>query len=245
MGARTELVLTLLACITMYHQFVRRLKTWQLLSIGLSLFAGFLAIGLVRGSATLGSNLANFKSGFATLRLGASTNTEFQALFAGNFDLLRVKEEGNLGQVPLQFMLYDIVMVVPQQLLPFPKLDVQEWVYERSLPGFFMFNPISQAIIGFGWLEVIARGVMLGFVLTKVRIWYARRSQRFWPTLGYFYLIMIAYYTFRGTAFYIIIVCILFRFLPLYLLFCVLRHCQPHLPILQPRPFPMDGSAGR
>lgn len=245
MGARTELVLIFLACIIMYNQFVRRLKIWQMLPIGLCLFVGFLVIGFVRGQATLGSNLSNFKSNVDSFQLTASTNTEFQALFGGNYDLLRLKENGDLGKVPLQFTLYDVVMVIPQQLLPFPKLDVQNWIAARALPGFFMFSPISQAIIGFGWVELVVRGMLLGFVFAKARLWYARRSRRFWPTLAYFYLIIIAYYTIRGTAFYILIASYLFRFLPLYLVFRILRAKTRQLPVPPVEPLAIGGSAGQ
>ncbi|MFT3867310.1 MAG: hypothetical protein QM715_02320 [Nibricoccus sp.] len=245
MGARTELVLILLACVIMYNEFVRRLKIWQMLTIGLCLFVGFLLIGFVRGQATLGSNLTNFKSKVDSFELTVSTNTEFQALFGGNFDLLRLKESGELGEIPVQFTLYDVVMVVPQQLLPFPKLDVQNWIAERALPGFFMFSPISQAIIGYGWVELIARGMLLGFVFAKARIWYVRSSRKFWPTLAYFYLIVIAYYTIRGTAFYILIASFLFRFLPLYLLLKILQTKTRQLPVPPAKPFAIGGTAGQ
>src|SRR5262249_34129648 len=103
--------------------------------------------------------------------------------------------------------------------LPFEKIDVQNWVSEQSAnPAYFMFNPVSQAIIGFGWLELVIRGLLLGMVFAKIRAWYSRRSQSFWVTLLYFYILIISYYTIRSTAIYFLTVCVLFRFIPVYLL---------------------------
>lgn len=219
MGARTELVLTFLASALMYHRFVKPLKLSQILPAGIILFAGFIIIGLMRGSASLGANLVNFRNILDSPELTFSASNEFEALFGGNYDLLQMKQRGLLGEVPLQFTLYDLIMIIPQQILPFEKLEVQEWYIKLSEnPGFFMFNPISQSIIGFGWVELILRGLFLGFVFAKARAWYIRRASSFWATLFYFYLIIISYYTIRGTAIYVILVSILFRFIPLYFL---------------------------
>ena len=48
-----------------------------------------------------------------------------------------------------------------------------------------MFDPIGQAIIGFGWTELIFRGALLGFIFAKARAWYLRKSADFWRTLFY------------------------------------------------------------
>jgi hypothetical protein len=219
MGARTELILTLLASAIMYHRFVKPLRLKLVVSSGIMLFAGFLVIGMMRGAANLDSNLTNFRTALDSTENLYSNSNEFQALFGGNYDLLRMRETGLLNEPPLQFRLYDLVMIIPQQFLPFEKLDVQEWIATRSNnPSFFMFNPISQAILGFGWIEVIFRGALLGYFFAKVRAWYVHRASSFWATLLYFYLIVISYYTIRSTAIYIVLVSIAFRFLPLFFL---------------------------
>jgi hypothetical protein len=219
MGARTELILTLMAIAVMYHQFVKPLRLKMVVACGLALFTAFILIGVMRGSANLNANVENFRTTLdSTENIYAGSN-EFQALFGGNYDLLRMRQTGLLDEPPLQFRLYDFVMIIPQQVLPFEKLEVQDWVSSRSNnPSFFMFNPISQAIIGFGWIEVIFRGALLGFFFAKLRAWYIRRSSSFWATLLYFYIIIISYYTIRSTALYIVLVSIAFRFLPLYFL---------------------------
>lgn len=219
MGARTDFVLMSIASAILYHRFVKPLKPVPILLGGTGLLVLFLMIGLMRGSANIDTNLENFSDIRQSSQTIFSTSNEFDALFGGNYDLLQMKQTGILGEVPLQFRLYDLVMLIPQQILPYEKLDVQEWYVSRShIPGFFMFNPISQSIIGFGWVELIFRGLFLGFLFAKLRAWYVRRDSSFWPTLLYFYLVIISYYTIRGTALYMLFASVLFRFIPLYLI---------------------------
>lgn len=219
MGARTELVLIFLASGIMYHRFVKPLQLKLILASGTILFAGMMTIGVMRGEANLGANLERSRTMFSESEIVFSMNTEFQSLFGGNYDLLKMKQEGALGDVPIQFLLFDLFMIIPQQVLPFEKLDVQKWYVDQSnYSGYFMFNPISQAIIGFGWVELILRGLFLGFLFAKIRAWYIKRSSSFWVTLLYFYLIIISYSTIRSTAIYLLLVSILYRFIPLYFL---------------------------
>ena len=219
MGARTELVLTLLASALMYHRFVKPLKLRILLSVGVILFIGFMIIGMMRGTANLSGNIDNFINILDNPELIFSINTEFQALFGGNYDLFWMRYSGYLNDVPLQFLLFDFIMIIPQQILFFEKLNVQDWVTKLSFnPGYFMFNPISQSIIGFGWIELTLRGLFLGFFFAKIRAWYVKRTVSFWATFFYFYLMIIAYYTIRGTAIYVTLTAILYRFIPVYFL---------------------------
>lgn len=227
MGARTELVLILLAAGIMYHQFVKHFKLRTILLGGFSIFAVFVIMGMMRGNASLGANLENFKDTLNSQENISSSSNEFEALFGGNYDLLKMRQNELLGEVPLQFLLYDIIMIIPQQILPFEKLDVQQWYMNKSCnPGFFMFNPISQSIIGFGWGELVLRGLFLGFIFARLRAWYICRESSFWATYFYFYLVIISYYMIRGTAIYTLLACILFRFMPLYFLVWVLNYCM-------------------
>src|SRR5213080_783265 len=83
-------------------------------------------------------------------------------------------------------------------------------------PGFFMFNPIAQAIMGFGLPELIVRGLFLGLVFAKLRAWYISQETSFWRTLLYFYVLIISYYMIRSSALYFLVASVLFRFGPLY-----------------------------
>jgi hypothetical protein len=224
MGNRTELVLISLASVIMYHRFVKPLRIIQITSVGMILFAVFMLIGMMRGSVTFMVNLEKLKHTLDSPNPISSRDNEFQTLFGGNYDLLYMKQSGLIEDVPLQFKVFDLVMVLPQQVLPFEKLDVQQWYINRSEnPGYFMFNPIAQAIIGFGWVELILRGLFLGFLFVNLRAWCIRRASSFWATLFYFYLIIISYYMIRATAIYVLLVSVLFRFFPLFFLVLVMR----------------------
>jgi len=217
MGARTEMILLALAAAILYHRFVRPLSFKHVLPLGVILFGVFMIIGMMRGASTLEGNLENLTTTLdSSGNILAKTN-DFQSLFGGNYDLLQMKQTGSLRDVPLQFRLYEVVAIIPQQILPFEKIDVQQWVIGRSdNPEYFMFNPISQSIIGFGFVELICRGFLLALIFARVRTWYILRASRFWPTLLYFYLVIISYDTIRSTAIYIVTVSVIFRFVPLY-----------------------------
>lgn len=218
MGARTEMVILLTVSAIMYNQYVKKLSAWRVASISVALFVGFILIGLLRGAGNLREDVKNAESLRDDSDLVTAANNEFQALFAGNFDLLDMRNRRVMDDVPLQFRFYDLVMLVPAQFLPFDKLDVQLWYrMNSSNPGFFMLNPVSQSIIGFGLIEVIVRGGLLGWIFALIRSWYHRRSGGFWPTLTYIYLCAISYYTIRGAAFYFVAASLLFRLLPVYL----------------------------
>ena len=180
-------------------------------------------IGIMRGGGDLPANVQNLKTNGVGDTLLFNQANEFQVLFGGNYDLLCMKEAGQLEDVPIQFTWYDIIMLVPQQFLPFEKVNVQTWYLNQSTcPSYFMFNPISQAIIGFGWVELVLRGCLLGFMLAKLRGWYVKHSASFWVTLFYFYITIISYYAIRGTAIYVLLASTLYRFIPLYVLVWVM-----------------------
>jgi hypothetical protein len=226
MGARTELLLTLLCAAMLYHRFVRRLTLLPVLAAGTSFIALFLVFGAVRGTSSLGGNVDLARALLADNRDALfSIGTEFQTLFGGSYDLHRLIGTGVVKNVPRQFWLYDLLIVIPQQLLPFDKIDVQEWYVQLHAPGragYFMFNPIAQASVGMGWIEVVLRGGITAFLLARIHGWYVLRGRNFWVFLLYLWLTLEAYYTIRSST-TTILAFVLFRFVPLYLLatFCL------------------------
>jgi hypothetical protein len=227
MGNRTTFILIFMASILMYNQFVKPLNLIKALALALFLLCIFFMIGIMRGGIDLAENLQNLKTNSVSANLSFNQANEFQVLFGGNYDLLWMKEAGRLQDAPTQLICYDLVMLVPQQFLPFEKINVQTWYLNQSTcPSYFMFNPISQAIIGFGWVELVLRGCLLGFMLAKLRGWYVKHSASFWVTLFYFYITIISYYAIRGTAIYVLLASTLYRFIPLYVLVWVMTGCR-------------------
>jgi len=223
MGNRTTFILIFMASILMYNQFVKPLSFKKALTLALFLLCIFLMIGIMRGGIDLAANVQNLEINEVSDNLLFNQANEFQVLFGGNYDLLWMKEAGRLQDAPTQLTCYDLVMLVPQQFLPFEKINIQTWYLNQSMcPSYFMFNPISQAIIGFGWVELVLRGCLLGFILAKLRSWYVKHSASFWVTLFYFYIAVISYYSIRGTAIYVLLASILYRFIPFYVLISIM-----------------------
>jgi hypothetical protein len=119
MGARTELVLTFFAAIIMYHRFVRPLGFGRFVTAGGAIFACFFIFGVMRGQMSVVANIENLQTMAYYSKIIFSLANEFQTLFAGAYDLYWMKEHGIIENVPLQFFFYDVVMLIPQQLLPF------------------------------------------------------------------------------------------------------------------------------
>ena len=200
MGSRGMAVRLLLTFVVLYHRFVRPFRPLALAAGGIVLLAGFLAQGVLRFQPTLDDGLG----------VGAllTANNEFQAVFATAYDLFRRGAAGTLPEVPWQIYVSDFYLVIPSQLLPFTKWDPAEWYLEvigaRGTGVGFMFGVMSQAVLGFDWLELAARGALLGLVGALLHRWYVARARRFWPTLLYLFVGIWAYYTIRATSFYLL-----------------------------------------
>lgn len=218
MGARTEMALLVLSAVLLYHRLVRPLTLVGTVGLVGILLGGVLLIGVARGFAG-----GIWEPGEMNVPFLAVTN-EFQAVFATGYDLYMRKNMGSLENVPWQLYVSDLYMLIPSQLLPFYKWDPSQWYLDvigfREPVGGFMFGVISQAIIGFDWLELLLRGCLLGGIAASIHRWYARRASEFWITLLYLFLCVWAYYTFRASSFYIVYF-VVYQFLPVVLLVCL------------------------
>jgi hypothetical protein len=225
MGARTDLVLSIFSAGLLYHRFVRPLNLWLVGTSGVVILVAFLVFGVFRGTSSLAGNIDQARSLVAENKdVLFSIGTEFQILFGGAYDFHHMISNGIVKDIPWQIQIYDLLYLLPRQLLPFDKINVQEWYIQLHEPGWpgFMFNPIAQSSVGFGWLELVIRGGLLAWIFALVHNWYVVRSQNFWVTLFYLWLTLEAYYTIRSSTFHIFAF-VLFRFIPLYVLttFCV------------------------
>jgi hypothetical protein len=211
----------------MYHRFVRPLGVGRVVTAGGAIFACFFIFGVMRGQMSVVANIENLQTMAYYSKIIFSLANEFQTLFAGAYDLYWMKEHGIIENVPLQFFFYDVVMLIPQQLLPFVKIDIQNWYRELSInPSYFMYNPVAQSVLGFGWVDLIVRGALLGLTFAWLRRWYLRNGDNFWKTLLYCFLIIESYYTIRSTPFYNVAHLVIYVFVPLYLLVRLLANLR-------------------
>jgi hypothetical protein len=251
-GSRTDMVLSFMAAGLLYHRMVRRLNARFLLASGLSVFALFILLGLYRTYV----DLTALRAGVGSVEGGVFTGgNEFQAILGTAYDVLERTRSGL--ETPWYLGLHDfIALLPPQQLVPFEKVTGSEWYLQLlGLEGTglgFMWGVITQSVVGFGFAELVLRGVALGVVAALVHRWYVRRQQGFYETLLYVYLCIRAYYTFRDSTFGIT-ANLVWEVLPAYLAIRIVRAVSVRLggvttagegPVPRlPAPVPADGMA--
>jgi hypothetical protein len=150
---------------------------------------------------------------------------EFQSLLGTTFHVYRLVNEGIY--LPTYLYLNDIISIFPpQQLLPFEKISGSEW-YLRVLgisgtgQG-YMWGVMSQAIVGFGWIELLIRGVLLGYICALFHNWYAKQPFGFIETLIYVYICLKIYNTYRDSTLAILST-VVWELLPFILIFNLVK----------------------
>jgi len=216
-GARTGLVLFLIATALLYHRMVKPLTMKFLLTSGTLLFIAFMFLGLYRSYV----DVASFQEKYSEREGGIlAGGNEFQALLATAYDVSQRKKSGT--DLPWYLHINDIITVLPpQQLVPFEKVAASEWyLRELGLSGTgkgLMWGVITQSIVGFDWLELALRGALLGYILARIHRWYLKHQTGFMETLVYMFLCLKVYYTFRDTTFYLL-ANIVWEIIPFYIL---------------------------
>lgn len=204
-GARTGLVMFLIATALMYHRLIKPLSVKFLLAFGAALLMFFIFAGIYRTYLDLSGLQAGLSASEGGIFAGGN---EFQALLGTELDMLQRKEAGYDFPWYLYFNDFSTVLP-PQQLLPFEKfVAASEWyLQEIGMSGTgvgFMWGVVSQSIIGFDWFELAVRGGILGYVLAWIHRWYVGSRYGFFETLFYIYICLKVYYTFRDTTFSIV-----------------------------------------
>jgi hypothetical protein len=194
MGARTGVVLLMLSVAILFDRIVRPARTFVLVSAGTLLFCGFLVFGWIRDAQLFEENLSSESIW--------SASSEFQSLFGTAYDLHSLRDQ---IKVPWQVHLSEVFLVIPSQFLPFEKMSGSEWyLAEKGLTGHgtgCMFGVLSQGVIGLDWIEIAARGGLVGLIFVCIHKWYMKRRLEFRPTMLYVFLCCWSYYTFRDVTF--------------------------------------------
>lgn len=216
-GARTSLVMFVMAAVLFYHRMIRPLSMKFLIASAISFIVFFNFLALYRTYA----DLRTMRTVMAKDDVGLLwQHNEFEGLLGTAYDVLQLKKAG--VELPWYLYINDFTgCLPPQQLLPFEKVSGAEW-YLRQI-GFSgkgvgcMWGVISQSIVGLDWIELFFRGSILGLVLAKLHRWYVRNESGFIETLFYVYLCLKVYYTFRDTTFSIL-ANIIWEVIPFYVL---------------------------
>jgi hypothetical protein len=201
MGARSEFLFLLLGAVLAYHRLIKPLKISTMMLLGGVLLLGVLVYGVFRIFV-----MAQVAIPITLDRSIFSMGNEFQILFGTAADLYDMKVKGLLGSIPWSLYFSDFLTFIPQQLLPFAKVDPSEWYLEqigqKGLGVGFTFGVMSQGVIGGGWLELVLRGAILGYVFAAIHRWYVRHAKNLWVTLFYLFMCLFSYYTYRVSSFY-------------------------------------------
>jgi len=197
-GSRGELMKLLLLTFLFWHKFHGTPLRFTVIFLPI-VFIAFMFLGLFRSFLNFGDLLLALEN-FETI---ASASNEFQTMLGTSFDVYKMIERG--VDIPPILAFNDLTpMLPPQQLLPFPKMSGADWyLIEIGQDGIgvgFMWGVISQSLIGFGLVELIIRGVVLGWFLAYIHQWYQRRYTKFLPTVIYVILCLTSLWTFRDTT---------------------------------------------
>lgn len=196
---RTSLVLLLLSATMLYHRLVKPLKYTQCAILGGAAILAFVLFGSYRGFSDTPETSA--------ARLLNHSN-EFESVFTTSLDLWRRRALGALPEIPLQLYLADLVAIIPSQFLPFQKWAGPEFYLEmlrlRGLGQGLAWGVLSETAIGFGWVEIVARGAVIAYCFTQVHRWYVHRAANFWVTVCYVFACTNCYQTFRASSFQLV-----------------------------------------
>ena len=203
LGSRTEVVLLLLSATAMYHMLVAPLPARFVGGFAAAGLLGFLAFGILRS----GNIVANPFSG----------TTEFEVLFANAIHLARISP--TVHDIPAAISWADLARLVPQQLVPFDKLDPAAWYVARFFPeyaaagGGLAFGTITEAVLTGGAVSALARGAALGLCFAAIHRACLRHAHSFWAFVFYVWIMTLCYQSFRNTTFSLAVL-VGYRFLP-------------------------------
>ncbi len=209
LGSRSPLVWLMMMMVILYDRFVKRIRLSVAVAGAVLFITGYMSFGFIRSYAQAETSNATF----------LTANNEFEALFANAYDLYQRRENGTLPPVPPQVRFADFIAPVPSQLLPFEKLDESTW-YTRVLGieetgAAYGFGVIAESAIGWGWAELVLKGILTAYMLGYLQRWSKSNSTEYWVIVIYLYLEVSCYWLFRTGSFYFVTL-LFFNVLPFY-----------------------------
>lgn len=221
-GSRTTVFAICLATLASYHYLARRISASLILTLLGMAFLAFASVGAYRDIGPQVNSVQDFL-------VAMLIRNEFTSIFINALDIQQLRDAGMTDSVVPQVYFADLVNIVPQQFLPIEKLDLSSWYVQRFYPeyaalgGGFVFGIISEAVVGFGYLDAGVRAVLLGVLLAAAHAWVTSRKQpSLWMITFYIWLLVLSFRLFRGTTLALMPVFIL-DFLPAYVLFRAVR----------------------
>ncbi len=199
LSGRTWFFIHMLGLFFLYHRIVKPFNRNQIIYIFVLALLSFLLFGYIRTGQTSVLSLAGFFTG----------NEEFTSLFATSYDLkTRLQELPITGKVPFSVTNFDYIALIPSQFLPFEKIDGASW-YIRFIglegTGYGAgFGVISQAIVGFGKSELILRGILIGYIFSRLHKLVTQDQISIWQMVIYTYFAIQSYHIMRNGTGYLL-----------------------------------------
>jgi hypothetical protein len=193
LGGRGFLFSILIVTVVLYHNLVRRISIVVAGVGGGALVAASTLMGALRqGSEAAGSALGS---------------SEFEVILGNAYDLMFVNHQaGALLHRPALYFC-DLAGMVPQQLLPFEKMLKADWyaftfypIYS-SFGGGFAFGVLSEAISGFGLVEMFVRGALAGLICGWIQRSVTRGPISVWHFAFYLWMTITFMQVVRNTTF--------------------------------------------
>lgn len=197
-GSRTGLFVLLLGVMVSYHFLHKPLRTRTAVLLGSTALVVFVVLGFVRAQA---DNLLE-----AQMNPFSSVN-EFESIFGNAYDIAQLKKQGQTESVFPEFYVADFFALIPQQIVPFQKVDVAVWYAKTFYPeyaengGGFAFGAIAESALGLGWFDALWRGAIVGVAFGWLFAFVNRRPRGLWGYAFYIWVLIFSYQCFRGTTF--------------------------------------------
>lgn len=199
LSGRTWFFIHMLGLFFLYHRIVKPFSARQIFYLFFIALASFLFFGYIRTGQTSILGVAGFFTG----------NEEFSSLFATSYDLkIRLQDMPVNETVPFSVTNFDYIALIPSQLLPFEKIDGASWYIKLiGLEGTGYgagFGVISQALVGFGKLELILRGILIGFIFASLHRFVTQNEISIWRLVIYTYFAIQSYHIMRNGTGYLL-----------------------------------------
>jgi hypothetical protein len=225
-GSRTELLVILLAFAVSHHYFVRPITVRVALAVGAVALLVFMFLGMVRGLRELNADNGVNPFGYAN---------EFEIVLGNAYDMSQLRSSGEAKSIFPGFYLSDFLNLVPQQLLPFKKIDLAYWYVNGFYPEFaeggggLAFGAIPESMLGLGWVDAVWRGALVGAAFAWLHRRVFRVKQSIWSFGFYVWALVFSYQCFRGTTF----ILVPRAFYQFFLLFLLVKFSLYTLEVLQ------------
>ena len=197
-GARTALFVLVLSFVITYDLAVRRLSIAKLALVSVTVLFLFIGLGIVRW---MGSSSPDVQASILT------SNNEFDGVFANAYDVRELAAAGDTKEIFPRLYFVDFTNLVPQQLLPFQKIDLEAWYVGTfysdldAIGGGYAFGVIPEAIVGLGRFDILWRGALLGWIFALLQKHLLTNRKSFWSYGFYLWTMVLSFHTIRTSTF--------------------------------------------